>query len=96
MQISTGQITGKSSQITNLVLFGLYDQYTEHLALTQFFLPVVLCRDVSLYLFGCHDAQRMGSIMKRISELSGQSDVNNRSGKMMQHIFSNYLKQDCL
>ena len=63
-----GQIPGESSQETDFSGGFPYNQHTKHFPFFQFFLPVVPCFQIGLYLFCRQKTKRMRGIMERISE----------------------------
>ena len=75
MVVAPCQIAGKGSQVADASLGMTHNEYTEHLALLEFFVPVGAGLQIGLYLFGGLDAKCMGRVVEGVGELLRQGDV---------------------
>ena len=80
---SSRQIARKSGKKAQLPIGIAHHQYAQHLALTQFGLPIGTAIDILHHLCRSSLAQRVRHIVERKSEAFGQTDVRHIGHKSM-------------
>ena len=86
--VAAGEVAGEGGQVADVALVVLYDQYSEHLALLEFLVPLRTGVEVGLYLFSGQHTEGVWRVMERICELLRQGDVAD-GGMVGMHICSN-------
>jgi hypothetical protein len=86
--VAAGEVAGEGGQEADAAFVVLYDQYPEHLAVLEFFVPFRAGLEVGLYLFGGQHAEGVRGVVEGVSELLRQGDVAD-GGMEGMHVCSN-------
>ena len=86
--VAAGEVAGEGGQVADAAFVVLYDQYPEHLAVLEFFVPLRTGLEVGLYLFGGQHTEGVRGVVEGVSELLRQSDVAD-GGMEGMHVCSN-------
>ena len=73
--VAAGEVAGEGGQIADAAFVVLYDQYPEHLAVLEFFVPFRAGLEVGLYLFGGQHTEGVRGVVEGVGELLRQGDV---------------------
>ena len=86
--VAAGEVAGEGGQVADAAFVVLYDQYPEHLAVLEFFVPFRTGLEVGLYLFGGQHTEGVRRVVEGVGELLRQGDVAD-GGMEGMHVCSN-------
>ena len=86
--VAAGEVAGEGGQVTDVAFVVLYDQYPEHLAVLEFFVPFGTGVEVGLYLFGGQHTEGVRGVVEGVSEQLRLGNVAD-GGLEGMHVCSN-------